>query len=156
MLVFWSYEIIHHLVESALTGTLYFILHAISFMKCGYEVGRDDEKVWCGLMSAFWEVKIDSAQKISPDGSLFSFPLWFFLTVYVLFWCGDEQEVWCLFSCLWARSSASSLIWVHTTSKSNLICLGDLLYSWWGEVITGEGNAIYSVNIFLSVTLFMD
>ena len=42
MLVFWSYEVLHCLVESTLTGTLYFLFHVIPFIKCA--VGRNAGK----------------------------------------------------------------------------------------------------------------
>lgn len=44
MLVFQPNEVKYCFVESTLTGTRYFILPVILFIKCGYAVRRDDEK----------------------------------------------------------------------------------------------------------------
>lgn len=92
MSVFQSCEITYCLVESTLTGTLYFILHVILFMKCDYAVGRDDKKVWCGLMSAFWKVKINSALRFPQIAACSHSLCEFFLMFYVS--CFDVRENW--------------------------------------------------------------
>ena len=134
-------KIAHCPVESASTGTVYFIL-----MHLWGE--RDDEKGEIQFNVCFLEGENRICFKdLSQSAACSHFLCEFFLIIYILFWFGEELTSLYLFSCLWA-SSVSGLLLVQT--KSNLVCLGDLLYSWSGEVITRKGKAVYSVNIFSS------
>ena len=133
-------KITHCPIESASTGTIYFIL-----MHLWGE--RDDEKGEIQFNVCFLEGENRICFKdLSQRAACSDFLCEFFLIIYILFWSG-ELTSWYLFSCLWANS-VSGLLWVQT--KSNLVCLGDLLYSWSGEAITRKGKAVYSVNIFSS------
>lgn len=133
-------KITHCSVESASAGTVYFILVHL------WEE-RDDEKGEIQFNVCFLEGENRICFKdLSQSAACSHFPCEFFLIIYILFWSGELTSLY-LFSCLWANS-VSGLLWVQT--KSNLVCLGDLLYSWSGEVITRKGKAVYSVNIFSS------
>lgn len=135
--MFQTYEVIHCLVESTLNGMLYFILHVMPFINCGYGRREMMKKLRHSLKSAFWKVRIDSAFMVYPrDHSVPVFSVnscWYHISSLDL---GKNWQVWCLFSSLCARCPVSGLIWVYT--KSNLIRLDNLLHRS-GEIITREG-----------------
>lgn len=86
---------------------------------------RDDEQGEVEFNVSFLEGENRICLKIYPREqpvAIFSVnSSWYYISSFDQ---GKNWQVRYLFSCLWA-SSVSGLIWVQT--KSNLICLGDLL-----------------------------